>query len=120
MRSLVGLTILIVEDEVFIAQSLRSNLIDAGASAVKTAGALKDAIAQIATTQFDLVILDIRLPDGESYDLASTLVSRSIPVVVHSGHATSAHDERLTEVVFCAKPASPAELLQVIEAALDR
>lgn len=118
--SLDSLSILIVEDEVFIAQSLKANLLDAGARVVETAGGVSEAKAQIEATDYDLAILDIRLSDGEAFDLASSLTSRSVPVVVHSGHATSERNEHLTDVVFCAKPASPSEILQAIHTALGR
>lgn len=113
-----GLSVLIVEDEVFIAQSLKTSLMEEGARLVDTAGGLKQATSRIADKDYGLVILDIRLPDGEAHGLARALVDQSIPVVVHSGHVTSQRNKLLRGVVFCAKPASPAEFLQAIRTAL--
>ncbi|MGR3515312.1 MAG: response regulator [Paracoccaceae bacterium] len=115
-----GLSILIVEDEAFIAFALRTYLEDAAAKQVKTAGNLAEARALLAGTRFDAVILDVRLPDGEGYEIARTCIESGVPVVVHSGHAITQRDGLLSKAVFCAKPATPEELLRALQEAFDR
>lgn len=115
-----NLSILIVEDEVFIAHSLKKFLDDTGASHVVTASTLCEAKGCLETADYDATILDVRLPDGEAYDLAAELVEQDVPVVIHSGHATSQCNGRLSRVVFCSKPATPEEILRAIGEARAR
>lgn len=119
-RNIENLSILIVEDEVFIALSLKKFLDDTGASQVVTASTLSEAKGRLEISGFDAAILDIRLPDGEAYDLAADLVAMDVPVVIHSGHATSQRNGRLSRVVFCSKPATPEEILLAIGEARQR
>lgn len=116
--SVKGRSVLILEDEVFIAFSLRTYLEEAGATPVDLAGSLSEANQKIAEGAYDIAILDMRLPDGEAYELAQSLSDTGVSVVVHSGHATVERNGQMPGVVFCSKPATPQELFHAIGAAI--
>ena len=60
--------ILIVEDDVFTAESI-SEIIRRKAHRSETAGTGKEAVERIKKKRFDLVLLDIFLPDCNGYEL---------------------------------------------------
>jgi DNA-binding response OmpR family regulator len=64
--------LLLIEDDVAVAHSLRDGLIDAGFTVTwKTTGA--DGVQYAQTNQPQLIILDVRLPDGLGFDFCRRL-----------------------------------------------
>lgn len=107
--SLKGLSILVLEDESIVAFAIKGYLKVAGAQSVKIANNLGQA-QKLSPDSIDAAILDIRLPDGTSYDLAKQLISQNIAVVFHSGHTSEEDTSHFPGAVFCAKPSRPDKL----------
>jgi DNA-binding NtrC family response regulator len=116
------LRLLIVDDEESFRKLVGRELGRAG-YAVETAGTLAEAREALARQSFHVVLLDLRLPDGNGLDLLSDIKS-SLPatqVVVLTAYGTvqeaiaamkeGAHD-------FLTKPCKLGELEAVIEKAL--
>ncbi|NHA66465.1 response regulator transcription factor [Phycicoccus flavus] len=61
--------VLVVEDEDGLAGALRTGLVREG-YAVDVAGTCAGARERLALTEYDIVLLDLNLPDGSGYDLA--------------------------------------------------
>ena len=64
--------ILIVEDDSFLNKMLCYNLAADGYG-INSALNVKTAIEALRTREFDLVLLDINLPDGNGYDLCKLI-----------------------------------------------
>ena len=64
--------VLVVEDEAGLANALRIGLSREG-YAVDAAGTCREAIDKLALTPYDLVLLDVSLPDGDGFDLAQRI-----------------------------------------------
>jgi DNA-binding NtrC family response regulator len=99
--------VLIVDDDIDSADTLRE-LIVAPSFTVALAHTLRDARKQIALQQPDLVLLDLKLPDGNGMDLFADpqLVANS-EVVLITGHAsldTSIQALRLGAADYIVKP----------------
>jgi two-component system response regulator AtoC len=99
--------VLIVDDDTDSAATLRE-LIAAPAFTVALAHTLRDARKQIALQQPDLVLLDLKLPDGNGMDLFADpqLVANS-EVVLITGHAsldTSIQALRMGAADYIVKP----------------
>ena len=81
--------ILMVEDDEAIAKIVELILLDAGFQ-VRLAGSVSEFSKQFYTYHADLVILDIRLPDGDGRDLCRAVkqdyTSKNIPVILMSAH----------------------------------
>lgn len=75
--------VLIVEDDPVLQNGLAVGLGIHGIVA-EAVGTLSDALAALATTSFDGVVLDIMLPDGSGFDLVTTLrrEGNSVPVLL--------------------------------------
>jgi len=106
------ISVLILEDEAIIAMALEDTFLDAGIERIDTAMSVREGTELVEKNHFDAAILDLRLPDGSSYDLAKTLISNGTKVIFHSGHALS--NEVLAEFPdarACSKPSKPEVLL---------
>ncbi|MBP8858943.1 MAG: response regulator transcription factor, partial [Lawsonibacter sp.] len=74
--------ILIVEDDPALSQGIRLALGQEGRQFVQ-AGTIGQAERELAERTFDLLILDLNLPDGNGLDLLSRLRDRSaLPVLI--------------------------------------
>lgn len=79
--------ILHVEDDRDVVQIIQTLVEDIGHYTY--AGTLADARTKLATQHFDLLLLDLGLPDGQGIELLDVIESR-IPVVVFSGEQADA------------------------------
>jgi diguanylate cyclase (GGDEF)-like protein len=81
--------ILLVEDDADDADFLRVALSQRDLSvSVTRAGLIKDAVAALDTDQFDVVLLDLNLPDGRGAECVEKIQQADaiVPIVVLSGH----------------------------------
>ncbi|MBM4357641.1 MAG: sigma-54-dependent Fis family transcriptional regulator [Deltaproteobacteria bacterium] len=111
--------ILVVDDEVSILQTLRRALVLEGYD-VHVAGGFGLASEKLDRHAYDLVLLDVALPDGDGLGLLERLRAsgNDTPVVMMSGHATidvAVRATRLGARDFLEKPLSTDRLLLVVE-----
>ena len=108
---------LIVEDDADSAASLKDLIASQGLT-VAVAHTLRDARRQIALQQPDIVLLDLRLPDGSGMDLFSdALLVANSEVVLITGHAsleTSIQALRLGAADYLVKPINLRQLQGVL------
>lgn len=117
--------ILIVEDETVFARAVEKRLSRAGYKC-QIAGDLKAANGKLDTFSPDLILLDMRLPDGSGLDFLGSLKkkqSTSIAVIVMSAYgeledAVSAM--KLGASDYLKKPVDLDELLLNVEKVLDK
>jgi two-component system copper resistance phosphate regulon response regulator CusR len=116
--------ILVVEDERRIADFLQRGLQSAGYSA-DIAGNGKDALESIQNTEYDLLILDLGLPDIDGIDLLTRIRNRKVtcPVLILS--ARDAVEDRVKGLEggaddYLVKPFAFVELLARVRVLLRR
>jgi DNA-binding LytR/AlgR family response regulator len=117
--------ILIVEDEALIAEDLRGHLEELGYSVVGQCDNALDAMAEIASTKPDLLLLDINLGDGaDGVQLAEKINAKhKLPFIFVTSHSDKATVERVKAVRpagFIIKPFDENDLRSQIEIALAR
>lgn len=98
--------VLIVDDEPAILDVLGQIMREQGWEAI-TARSLDEA--RVAPGPWDLVIADVRLPNGDGRELREML--EGVPFLVVSGHPDQA---RTGDEHFLAKPFTRAKLLETI------
>jgi len=109
--------VLIVDDDIDSSRMM-ADLVALEGFTVATAGSLRDARKQIALQQPDVVLLDLRLPDGSGMDLfddASLL--ENTEVVLITGHAsveTSVQAFRLGAADYLMKPVNQKQLQGIL------
>ncbi|HVH82165.1 MAG TPA: response regulator [Stellaceae bacterium] len=113
--------ILWVEDEPDI-RVLVENVLLAEGHAVDAAATLKEGSELLESADYDLVLVDGRLPDGTGIPLAEEAVAREIPALVMTAYAfilseLAANPGRYH---FLLKPVRPDELIEAVDLALSR
>lgn len=103
-RRLAGQRVLVVEDDNYLANDAARALQLAGAEVVgpfPTQAAALDALSQNLPTS---AVLDIRLYDARSFDLARALQRHSVPFVFLSGYDEEVIPQDLHDVARLSKP----------------
>jgi DNA-binding NtrC family response regulator len=114
--------VLVVDDEANIRALIEEILSEEGYE-VTTAADAAAARAARAEREYDLVLLDIWMPDADGISLLKEWSENGVPgaVVMMSGHGTvdtAVEATRLGAVDFIEKPVSLAKLLRTVEKAL--
>ncbi len=112
--------VLVVEDEPIIALNMQTILLDLGYRPVGPANTINEAMAVIEQRRFDAAILDVSLPDGESFGLANLLIERKIPFFFVTGRYLDALHGPLAEVPVISKPFDIATIENSLAALRDR
>ena len=115
--------ILIIDDDVTFSLMLRTWLGKKGFG-VDTAADIAAGRRLLAEGSYDLVLSDMRLPDGDGTDLLQWIAERgvTIPVIVMTGYAeirNAVVSMKLGARDYVSKPVQPDELLRKIREALD-
>jgi len=116
--------VLVVDDEADIRALIQEILTDEGYEVTVAADATQARAAR-NDIRFDLILLDIWMPDTDGITLLrewSDDGGLSCPVVIMSGHGTvdtAVEATRLGAFDFVEKPLSLAKLLRTVEAALE-
>lgn len=116
--------ILIVEDELDLAQLLRVTLNKEGLNTIFIAHTLAEGEQLFHTIKPDIALLDVMLPDGESYELCKTIRQTShIPILFMSAK-TDEVDKLVGLAIggddYISKPFSPKEVAYRVKAHLRR
>jgi len=114
--------VLVVDDEASILGTLRKALTLEGYS-VDVAGGVALAEERIRKGNYDIVLLDVALPDGDGVALLERVRSsgNDVPAIMMSGHGTveaAVRATRLGALDFLEKPLSTDRLLLVVDNAL--
>src|SRR5690606_33438391 len=116
--------ILLVEDDMAFCNMLETFLSKNG-FLVKTAYNLKSAFGLLDSTVFDIILSDIRLPEGEGTEILKTVVSKNLKtqVVLMTGYAevnTAVEAMKIGAFDYLSKPVTPDKLLETIQTALKK
>lgn len=114
-QSLVGLSVLLVEDEALIAMELEFALLDAGAVVIGPAGRLEEAHALLRANDVDAALLDVDLNGIDVFPVADALIERDVPFLFHTGHAERRDlAERYGNAPVCRKPTPTEQVVAVL------
>ena len=106
--------ILLVEDHHVLYRMLCEAIEDAGheAECVQTK---TEAEAKLTASAYDLVICDVRLPDGSGHDLASRAADLGIRTLLMTGHPDEATALTISRVAHLQKPFRLIDFITFIE-----
>ena len=110
--------ILILEDDPLIALDLEILVEDLGHQPVGPFRTLESAARSLEAVEFAL--LDIDLPDGKSFPLATLLLERRVPIAFVSGSAPDDVPLPLRRVPFVPKPFGHAALRGLLRPSSSR
>lgn len=110
-----GKTLMIVEDEVLVATTLRAELEDAGYNVLNLTDRISDALEVAKESQPDLALVNIHLVGGDDgIELARHLKSLDIPVLLISGQVSRARSARTVAIASLPKPYDAADMVVAV------
>ena len=91
LAELVGLKVLVVEDEALVAMLLEDMLTDHGCEVVGAASRLSQALELVGdpSLDFDAAILDVNLGGDPIFPVAEALAARGAPFVFATGYGAA-------------------------------
>lgn len=111
------ISVLIVENEPFIALDLATAVEEAGGKVIGPAGSVREALMLIEQHLVQAAILDVSLSDRDVAPIAELLIDGGIPVIFYSGLALPvALRERYPSASIYKKPTPPVQLLHKLVA----
>lgn len=111
---LAGRTILVVEDEYYIADDLRRTLNDAGATIVGPFATVAKAHQALDEGKFDCAVIDLNLHGESGLPLADRLMQQGKSFAIATGYGEGAVPHQYSEVPRIEKPFDPQALLQIV------
>lgn len=111
---LAGLSVLVIEDDFYLADDAQQALETAGAIVLGPAGNATDALDLLARTNPACALVDVNLGGGASFALAEALQLRGIPFVFLTGYDASIIPLRFASVQRLEKPVSKSAMLAAL------
>jgi len=116
--------VLIVDDDEALSENLAEIIQELGVQTVITRDR-QSALAEATTHDFDVALIDVRLPDGDGLSLLAPLRERSphLQAVMVTGNASvegAMAAVRGAVFAYVVKPVSAPELLETTQRALDQ
>ncbi|HQX50616.1 MAG TPA: response regulator [Planctomycetaceae bacterium] len=117
------LRILLAEDNL-VNQKLAVRLLEKRGHHVTVANNGREAIDAIEHNQFDVVLMDVQMPEMDGFEATRLIreneqdTERHLPIVAMTAHAMKGDRERCLEVGmdgYISKPLHPTELFEVVE-----
>lgn len=105
-------TILVVEDDVLLAETLSDLLVEADFDPAGPAATAEDAIALVQAGNVDAAILDIRLKGGQSFPVAYALRQRRLPFMFLTATSQDCVPLDLRGERLMGKPFDPSSLVR--------
>lgn len=118
-RFLDRLSVLVVEDEAIISFLIEDMLSELGASDVRHAGTLADALAQLDARPPDIAVLDVNLGGERVYPVAERLDAAGIRFIFMTGYGRSGMDPRWSARSVVQKPFNLETMASALKDVLD-
>lgn len=110
-----GKTLMIVEDEVLVAITLRDELESAGYHVLDLTDRHEEALAVARESTPDLALVNIQLRGrDDGIELAENLKALNIPVLLISGQVSRAHSARTVAIGSMPKPYSAPAMVEAV------
>ncbi len=116
-------SILLIEDDITFSTMIKAWLSKKGFE-VKTSSTIAQGIKNIEQSHFDLILSDMRLPDGEGLNVLDFIKSSNItsPLIIMTSYAdvqNAVNAMKHGAIDYIAKPLQPDVLLEKINSALS-
>lgn len=115
-RPLSGCRIVILEDDYYQASDCRFILEEAGANVVAVTSQIPDLAPLLAEGGLDVVLIDINLGHGLSFDFARTLKEHGIPFAFLTGYDAAMLPDDLADSTYLSKPADAPRIVATLAA----
>ena len=112
---LTGQSVLLVEDDFFIAADMACQLVAGGAKVIGPVASVDAAIRLIEQTDsIDGAIVDVNLQGVMSWPVVDALLQRGVPFVFTTGYDKASIPVRYAEIVRCEKPVGLDKIISAL------
>jgi two-component SAPR family response regulator len=110
-----GLTVLVVEDDYYLAEDAGAALARAGARVLGPFAQFDEAQAAVANTRPDCAVLDINLGgSGPDFAPAEAMLSQGVPMMFVTGYDRAVIPSELSHVQSLQKPITGRAIVQAV------
>lgn len=117
---LAGASVIVLEDDYYLATDLRSALLAAGAEVIGPFPEEADARLGLGGGNPDCALVDINLGHGPIFDLSRELLEQGVPLTFVTGYDASAIPGDLHSVERLQKPVDPDQAVLAVARLLGR
>lgn len=110
--------ILVVEDEVLVAQLLADRLEDLGCTVVGPVSRVAEALVMLADEVVDAAVLDVNIAGEKVFAVADALEARGVPFIFATAYGAAGIDARHAERAVLDKPYHDRALEHALRSAL--
>jgi DNA-binding response OmpR family regulator len=111
---LAGCSVLVVEDDYYLATDAQVALSRAGATVLGPSARADESLILLDQHHPDCAVLDINLGRGPSFELAKALRARSVPFLFVTGYDASVIPPEFADVERLEKPVNVARLVRSV------
>ncbi|MDB5667734.1 MAG: histidine kinase [Alphaproteobacteria bacterium] len=111
---LAGISVLIVEDDYYLASDEKAALESAGARVVGPCGNADEAAGVAASEPVDCAVVDVNLGEGPSFAFARTLQQQGVPFVFVTGYDRALIPPELGSAQRLEKPIRDRDLIAAV------
>jgi CheY-like chemotaxis protein len=116
-KTVTGMRVLVVEDELMIRMLLDGMLTDLGHTVAGEAGSIEEALTLAKEGEFDVALLDVNLNGKPINPVVEVLIARGLPFVFASGYGQRGVPEAYRASPTLQKPFQVEALAEALEAA---
>lgn len=120
VTDLSGCSVLVLDDEFYIADDTAAALESVGATIVGPFGTAAEAIQAAEHSPPDCAVVDINLGNGPDFQVARYLVGRGVPVVFITGYDHGIIPKALAHLACIQKPAQAPAIIMTVAEILER
>jgi CheY-like chemotaxis protein len=117
---LIGVRVLVVEDEAMVAMLIEDILLDLGCVVLGPAPSVDAALKLLDEGTVDAAVLDINLSGEMVFPVADALEGQGVPFVFSTGYGMAGLEGRHLDRPVLQKPYQPARLRAALMTALGR
>lgn len=111
---LAGMSVLVVEDEYYLATEMAEQIERVGGSVLGPFATADEGLAALADGLPDCALVDINTGDGPSFVLADALLAKSVPFTFLTGYDASSVPGRFSGIERVEKPAQTRTVIEAL------
>jgi DNA-binding response OmpR family regulator len=115
-----GCSVLVVDDDYYLAEDSRQALEEAGAAVVGPYGRADEALGSLQEQPPEFVVLDLNLGSGPNFEVARAVKARGLPMILVTGYDRNIIPPDLADTPCLQKPVSRTKLVQAVTELLRR